>query len=117
MKIKKKKNRRSDFKIMSKEAAVLKYLRESRKLSIRKASRIVELSDAKINHAENGRCDLNPKIILMLLNAYGYSYDEFMDLVKGNKEMPSNIYSDCIEILKRLDKEKLKTVKAILQSF
>ncbi len=51
MKIKKKKNRRSDFKIMSKEAAVLKYLRESRKLSIRKASKIVELSGPYWTHA------------------------------------------------------------------
>lgn len=117
MKSKKKKTRRSDHKIMTKEAAVLKYLRESRKLSIRNAAKVVGLSDTKINHAENGRCDLNPHIILKLLNGYGHSYEEFMALVMGNKQMPSNTYAECVEILKRLNKEKLKTVKAILESF
>ena len=69
---KRKKVRRSDLKILTKEGAVLKYLRESRKLSVRKAAKIVGLSDTKISHSENGRCDLNPAIILKCLNAYGY---------------------------------------------
>ena len=117
MKTKKKKTRRSDTKIMTKEASVLKYLRESRKLSIRNAAKMIGVSDTKVNHIENGRCDLNPQIILKFLNGYGYSYEEFMELLNGKKKMPENTYSECIEILKRLDKEKLKTVKAILESF
>ena len=64
-----------------------------------------------------GRSDLDPKKILLLLNVYGYSYESFMELVNGNRAMPTNTYAECIEILKRLDKEKLKTVKAILESF
>jgi transcriptional regulator with XRE-family HTH domain len=117
MQIKKKKIRRSDSKIMTKEASVLKYLRESRKLSMRKAARITGLSEAKINHAENGRCDLAPKIILKIISGYGYSYEHFMQLVEGKIPLPTNHYTECIEILKRLDKDKLKTVKAILDSF
>ncbi|MBG59178.1 MAG: hypothetical protein CMJ16_01845 [Peredibacter sp.] len=117
VKTKKKKARRSDHKIMTKEASVLKHLRESRKLSVRKAAKVIGLSDAKLNHAENGRCDLDPKLVLKILNGLGYSYEEFMSLVNGNRPLPANIYSECVEILKRLDKEKLKTVKAILESF
>lgn len=117
MKIKKKKTRRSDHKIMTKEASVLKYLRVSRKLSVRKAAIIIGLSDTKLNHAENGRCDLNPKLILKVLNGLGYSYEEFVSLVNGSTPLPTNTYAECMEILKRLDKEKLKTVKAILESF
>jgi len=117
MKIRKKKTRRSDIKVMTKEAAVLKHLRESRKFSLRKASVMLGLSEAKLNHSENGRCDLNPKLILKIITGYGYGYEEFMKLVKGDKELPSNTYAECVEILKRLDKEKLKTVKAILESF
>lgn len=117
VKTRKKKTRRSDIKVMSKEASVLKYLREARKLSIRSAAKVIGVSDTKINHAENGRCDLNPGLILKLLNGYGYTYEEFIELVKGNKKMPENTFNECIEILKRLDKEKLKTVKAILESF
>ena len=112
-----KKTRRSDLKIMTREAGVLKHLRESKKLSVRKASSLIGLSEAKLNHSENGRCDLNPTLILKILNGYGIKYEEFMKLVKGERPMPANDFAECIEILKRLDKEKLRTVKAILESF
>ncbi len=117
MNTKKKKTRRSDTKILTKEASVLKYLRESRKLSIRNAAKVIGVSDTKVNHIENGRCDLNPQLTLKFLNGYGYTYEEFMELINGKKALPSNDYAECLEILKRLSKDKLKTVKAILQSF
>lgn len=113
----KKKTRRSDLKIMTKEAGVLKFLRESKKLSLRKAALIVGLSEAKLNHCENGRCDLNPTLILKILNGYEFKYEDFMKLVTGERPMPANDFADCIEILKRLDKEKIRTVKTILESF
>ena len=115
--MKKKRTRRSDVKIMTKEAAVLKHLRESRKLSVRNASKVIGVSEACVNHSENGRRDLKPDLILKFLNSYGFNYEEFLNLVNGLKPLPSNLYKECIEILKRLDKEKLKTVKAILESF
>jgi len=40
-KTKKKKNRRSDKKIMTKEASLLKYMRESRHLSMRRVAPII----------------------------------------------------------------------------
>lgn len=83
MEIKKKKNRRSDHKIITKEGKVLKYLRESRKLSMRRAGLLIGTSDAFINHSENGRLDLTPTNIMKLLNAYGYQWDYFQKLVKG----------------------------------
>lgn len=103
--------------ISLKEAVVLKYLRESRKLSVRNAAKVIGVSDTKINHAENGRCDLNPTLTLKLLDGYGYSYEEFMELVKGKKKVPSNDCAECIEILRSLNKEKLRIVRAILESF
>lgn len=117
METKKKKTRRSDTKIITKEATVLKYLRESRKLSIRNAAKVIGVSDTKVNHIENGRCDLNPQLTLKFLNGYGYSYEEFMELIQGKKALPANDYAECLEILKRLSKDKLRTVKAILESF
>lgn len=117
MKIKKAKNRRSDHKILTKESRVLKFLRESRKLSMRNAGRIIGTSDACINHSENGRLDLTPKIIMKLLNAYGYDWTYFEKLVKGEIDLPDNDLEDCIQILKRMKSEKLKVVKNILQSF
>jgi transcriptional regulator with XRE-family HTH domain len=117
MEIKKKKNRRSDHKIITKEGRVLKYLRESRKLSMRRAGQIIGTSDAFINHSENGRLDLTPRNIMKLLNAYGYQWDFFQKLVKGEIELPENDFDECVQILKRLKPEKLKIIKNILSSF
>lgn len=117
MQIKKKKNRRSDHKIVTKEGKVLKYLRESRKLSMRSAGRILGTSDALINHSENGRIDLTPTLIMKLLNAYGYEWDYFQKLVRGEIEIPQNEFDECVQILKRMKPEKLKVVKNILLSF
>ena len=117
MKAKKRKYRRSDDKVITKEAGVLKYLRETRKLSLRKVGGIIGKSDTWVSHVEHGRIDLDPKKILILLNVYGHSYEYFLELVNGNRAMPSNTFAECMEIIKRLDKDKLKTVKAILESF
>ncbi len=113
----KKKKRRSDRKVMTKEAQTLKFLRESRHLSMRKASKIIGISEAQVNHAENGRMDLDPTLILKFVEAYGYSYDKFQLILDGEIEIPEHNLSQCVEILKRLAPDKLRTVKAILQSF
>lgn len=112
-----KKRRRSDTKKMTKEALILKCMRESRKLSMRRAAKVVGISEAKINHAENGRRDLTPDFILKAVTAYGYCYKDFLDFLSNKKEAPEHTLSDCIGILKRLTPEKLKTVKTILESF
>ena len=117
MKIKKKKNRRSDIKIMTKEAKVLKFLRESRGLSMRRAAHILGTSDAFVSHSEHWRIDLTANIVLKFLNAYGYEHDYFRKLVEGKIDLPVNHLEECFVLLKRMNPEKLKTVKTILQSF
>ena len=71
MKKQKKKYRRSDDKVPSREGAVLKYLRESRKLSLRKVGVLIGKSDTFISHLEHGRSDFTPRYGLKLLNFYG----------------------------------------------
>ncbi|RLA61791.1 MAG: hypothetical protein DRQ88_00100 [Epsilonproteobacteria bacterium] len=114
---KRKWTRRSDTKKMTKEALILKYMRESKKLSMRKVAKIIGISDAQINHAENGRKDLHPDFILKVIQAYGYSYKDFLDFLTEKKEAPEHTLSECIVVLKRFSPEKLKTLKTILQSF
>ncbi|SRR3989339_21850 len=111
------KKRRTATKKMTKEALVLRYLRESRCLSMRKAAKVTGVSDAQINHAENGRKDLRPDFILKLVVAYGYTYQDFLDFLNNKKEAPEHLLSECISILKRLKSDKLKSVKTILESF
>jgi len=109
--------RRSDTKITTKEGQVLKFLRTSRRLSMRKAGRLIGLSDTFVSHCEHGRIDLNPGIIAKFLRAYGCDYGHFLKLVQGNIEIPVSIIDECIGLLKRMDEDKLKTVRTILQSF
>ena len=113
----KRKKRRTAVRKVTKEALVLKYLRESRQLSMRRAAKIIGISEAQINHGENGRRDLTPDFIMKLCQGYGYSYQDFLDFVTEKKESPKHFLSECIEILKRLSPDKLRTVKTILQSF
>lgn len=113
----KKKTRRTDVKIITKEAKILKYMRETKKLSMRQAAKLAKVSDAQINHAENGRKDLRPDFIQRVISAYGYTYRDFLLYIEGKNEFKENILSECITILKRLDKHRLKTVKQILETF
>lgn len=110
---KKIKQRRCNHKVVTKEATVLKIMRESRNLSMRRAGLLIGVSDSTISHIEHGRADLHPKIIVKLLGIYGYSYEQFISMSNGKVELPQSIRSECIEIIKRLDGEKLKTVKTI----
>lgn len=113
-KTKKKKNRRSDKKVMTKEASLLKFMRESRHLSMRRVAPILGLSEATVNHSENGRRDLDEKMIKRFLKVYGYSWEEFKQMLDGEIEVPDHIRSECIDIINRLEERKLKTVRAFL---
>lgn len=114
---KKIKQRRCNHKVATKEATVLKIMRESRNLSMRRAGILIGFSDSTISHLEHGRADLHPKIIVKLLEIYGYSYEQYISMSNGKVELPQSLRSECIEILKRLDAEKLKIVRTILRSF
>lgn len=104
----KQKKRRSNEKRMTKEARVLKYMREGRKLSMRRAAKVIGTSEAQINHAENGRKDLRPDFIMKVVSGYGYSYQDFLDLLSDKKEAPEQTLNECIAILKRLNSEKIE---------
>ncbi|PIR33370.1 MAG: hypothetical protein COV37_16450 [Bdellovibrio sp. CG11_big_fil_rev_8_21_14_0_20_39_38] len=115
--MKAKKNRRCDIKLETREGRLLKHLRESRHLSVRAAGRILGVSESTVCHCENGRRDLDSKLIESFLEAYGYSMQEFERMLRGDIVLPENVRSECIEIIKRLEPSKLKAVKAFLNTF
>ncbi len=102
---------------MTKEAKVLKYLRESRQLSMRQAGRILGSSDALVSHSEHGRIDLAGELILRFLKAYGYEYSFFQDLVTGKIQIIENTLEQCQVLLKRLHPDKLKTIHSFFKPF
>ena len=114
LKTKKKKNRRSDNKIMTKEASLLKYMRESRHLSMRRVAPILGVSEATVNHSENGRRDIDEKLIKRFLKVYGYSHAEFKQMLEGEIEVPEHTRTECVNIINRLAVKKLQMVKAFL---
>jgi hypothetical protein len=61
--------------------------------------------------------DLRPDFIVKVVTSYGYTYKEFLDFLNDKKDVPEHTLSECIEMLKRLSPEKLRTVKTILESF
>lgn len=117
LKKKKRKNRRSDKKVMTKEASLLKFMRESRNISMRRVAPILGLSEATVNHSENGRRNLDNQLIKRFLKVYGYSWEDFQNMLNGEIEVPEHLRSECIDIINRLDQSKLKTVKAFLMTF
>ncbi len=117
MKIQKKKIRRCDSKLETTEGKLLKYLRESRNLSVRAAGKILGMSESSVSHAEHGRRDLDQKVINSFLTAYGYSFAQFQQMLNGNLKIPEHLRSECMDMIQRLDESKLKTVKAFLMTF
>lgn len=109
--------RRSDVQKITKEARILKFMRESRGLSMRRAAVIVGVSEATINHLDNGRMDVHEKWIFKCVGAYGYTYEDFLDYLENRKRLPEDTLKDCVQLLNQLDGEKLRAVYGILQSF
>ena len=117
MQTQKKKSRRCDLKVETKEGRLLKYLRESRNLSVRAAGRIMEISESTVSHTEHGRRDLDKETLGMFLEAYGYDLAEYERMLRGDIILPENLRGECVEMIKRLDSTKLKAVKAFLNTF
>ena len=109
--------RRSDSQKITKEARILKFMRQSRGLSMRRAANIVGVSEATINHLDNGRMDVHEKWIFKLVGSYGYTYEDFLDYLENRKRLPEVTLRDCINLLNQLSPEKLRAVYGILQSF
>lgn len=69
-----------------------------------------------IDHLENGRVDCTEEKIAHILSSYGSKrslYDELMDATILRDEA----IEDCHSILEKLDNDKLRAVKALLDNF
>lgn len=112
----KEKKRRSQQKIYTLEAKVLRHLRMSRRLSFRQASKILNISVATVAHIEHGRMNLSKQRLSKMLTAYGYTMEEFIEFMNG-RVIPINHRDECIRMLDEIDESKLKAVYSVLCSF
>jgi transcriptional regulator with XRE-family HTH domain len=109
-------SKRSDEKRITKGCRALKLLREQAGLSVRGAAKASGVGDSVINHLENGRITLHPRHLEKLLPAYGATQKTFEMFASGSIAMPQNLIAECIEFLRAMSPEQLRTVHPVINS-
>ena len=108
--------KRSQQKKITKEAIVVRYMRQARKLSLNAAGRLVGITGSAIAHIEQGRMDISRARLQTLLKAYRFTSDEYLEFFDG-RPVPISLREECIGILKELDDSRLQTVHSVLINF
>ena len=109
-------SKRSQQKRICAQTRVLKFLRERAGISVRNAARLSGVGDSVINHLENGRIDIHQRHLDRLLPAYGASMQTFEMFASGSVAMPQDVRADCLEIVKSLSLDQLRTAHPVLVS-
>jgi transcriptional regulator with XRE-family HTH domain len=103
-------------KHISKGSRVLKILRKMKGWSQPLAAQKCGWSRSCIDHLENGRVELTDEKIVHILESYECKqslYDELLEAPMLRDE----VVAECIGILAKLDNDKLRAVKALLDNF
>lgn len=109
--------KRSNQKIQTTHSKILRFMRISRNYSMRRAGKEIGLSGTTVNHVENGRMDLNDKLIGRFIKAYGYTLKEYSDYLKGKESIPFDYKEECLSLIKNMDNTKLKAIHGLLSNF
>ena len=108
--------KRSNEKRITKEAIILRHMRQAKGVSLSEAGAKVGITGSAVAHIEHGRMDLSRKRIETLVTAYGYTLDDYVDLL-GQEALPINVRDECLSIIQQLDETKLAAVHAVLVNF
>ncbi len=60
--------------------------------------------------------DISRKRIETLVKAYGYTLDDYFELLE-RKETPIHVRDECLSIIRQLDDARLQAVHAVLVNF
>jgi transcriptional regulator with XRE-family HTH domain len=108
---------RSTIKRITRELVVLRWMRRSRRISMRRAGAAIGVSSSTISHIEQGRMGLPVARVPELLSLYGYSSAEYEEHVMGKSLPVLNIRDECEQMIARIESPKLKALHAVLLSF
>ena len=108
--------KRSNQKRITKEAIILRHMRMEKGLSLNKAAARVRITGSAIAHIEQGRMDVSRKRIETLVTAYGYTLDDYFELLE-RRNPPIHVRDECLSIIKQLDDSRLQAVHAVLVNF
>jgi transcriptional regulator with XRE-family HTH domain len=109
-------SKRSNQKRINRPARVLRFLREQSQLSQREAATLCGLSSAVIAHLEQGRIDIHQRHLDRLLPIYKSTPESFALFAAGRVELPQNLKFECIEIIKQMTHEQIRTAHPVLSS-
>jgi len=109
--------KRSSIRKITIENKILRHMRISKGLSLRKAGGIFELSGSTINHIEHGRMDIPEMRIEQMVIGYGFTMDEYKCFSSGERPVPVNLKDESIVIIRKLTPVQLQAVYGILKSF
>ncbi|MGE3758178.1 MAG: helix-turn-helix domain-containing protein [Pseudobdellovibrionaceae bacterium] len=107
--------KRSQQKLITRDAQILRHLRLSKKLSLNKAGRSVGISGSAIAHIEQGRMDISSARLETLVKAYGYTLNDYMEFADG-RELPRNLRDECLLLLKKCDESKIKVLHPVISN-
>lgn len=103
-------------KEITKAARVLKILRGLRGWTQPQAAEKCGWSRSCIDHLENGRVEITEDKITHILRSYGCTRSLYEELFEA-PILRDEVVGDCVEILTKLDNDKLRAVKALLDNF
>ena len=107
--------KRSQQKLITRDAQILRHLRLSKKLSLNNAGRSVGISGSAIAHIEQGRMDVSSARLETLVKAYGYTLHDYMEYADG-KELPRNLRDECVLLLKKCDDSKIQVLHPVISN-
>lgn len=109
--------KRSNQKIITLKARVLRHLRLSRKISQREVGRRCGVSEAAVGHYENGRMDVSESRLKQFLELYKYDREEFDEYLNGEKAAIIGVKGECIRLIEELDDHQLNAIHVVLREF
>lgn len=109
-------SKRSNQKRINTQTRVLKFLRQQAKLSIRKAARASGVGEGVINHLETGRIQIHSRHLEKLLPAYKVPMQTYEMFASGTVALPQDIRSECLEIVRGMSMDQLRTALPVLNS-
>jgi transcriptional regulator with XRE-family HTH domain len=97
------------------EVKVLRYMRLQAGLSLKKAGRLIGVTDGAIGHLENGRMDLPLKRVEQMVQVYGFSMTDFLKMSRS-KNIPVCRLTECQNLIKCLPNSSLELAYQYLKS-
>ena len=85
-------------------------------MSIRKAATLAGIGDGVLAHLETGRIEIHERHLERLISACRSTRETYEMFVSESVQLPANIRFECIEILKSMSAEQIRTAYPVLAS-